>query len=182
MSVEALRSKDAIRDLVLTYARSVDRRDFKTLRTLYHPDAIDDHGGLYSGPAAGYLDWLEQGQMKGLETTNHYVLNHLIALDPTDPTRAEGEVYAVNYHRTRAGDNAPSLDSGAMDLVTAGRYLDKYECRDGAWKFAHRKLVSDWNHLGPTTTDWTRPFEQGSYLGRDDKNDPAWEFFEVLGR
>lgn len=170
-------AKDAIRDLVLTYSRSVDRRDFRTLRTLYHTDAIDDHGGLYSGPASGYIDWLEQGQMKGLEATNHYVLNHLIVIDPENPARAEGEVYAINYHRTRASDDAPS-----MDLVTAGRYLDKYECRDGAWKFAHRKLVSDWNHLGPTTTDWTHAFEQGSHLGRDDKDDPAWRFFEVLGK
>jgi len=40
----------ALQDLVQKYSRAIDRRDFALLRTLYHEDAIEDHGGMFSGP------------------------------------------------------------------------------------------------------------------------------------
>jgi len=34
----------ALRKVVHTYCRAVDRGDFATLRNLYHHDAVDAHG------------------------------------------------------------------------------------------------------------------------------------------
>src|SRR5579859_7021541 len=107
--MQSLLDKDAIRDLVLSYSRAVDRQDFAFLRTLYAEDAMeDDHGGAYSGPFEGYVAWLEE-VMPRLGITNHNVTNHLIAFDGRE--RAQGEVYMIAYHRL------PTEGGGWEDLV-----------------------------------------------------------------
>jgi hypothetical protein len=50
---------------------------------------------------------------------------------------ALGEVYFQAFHRLVA-------DGRERDLFVAGRYVDRYERRDGAWKIAHRSEVNDW--------------------------------------
>lgn len=139
--LQALLDRAAIEELVLSYARAVDRRDFAALRDLYHPDATDDHAGYYKGPAAGFIDWLEEG-MAETGITQHYVCNMLIRL-AEGGARAEGEIYALNYHRM----NGPG---GPADFIAGGRYLDVYEKRaDGIWRFASRTVAPDWSRMVP---------------------------------
>src|SRR5271166_1154589 len=88
--------KIALLDLVQKYSRAIDRRDFALLRTLYHDDATEEHGGMFSGSAAAYIDWLP-GVLAKNETTAHYVVNTLFEIDGD---RAEGETYKINYHRS----------------------------------------------------------------------------------
>ena len=61
----------------------------------------------------------------------HCVLNH--AIDIADDSHATGEVYNVTY-LLRAIDGGRQLDTWW------GRYLDRYECRDGRWAIVHRVL------------------------------------------
>jgi hypothetical protein len=42
--LQTLIDKQALHELVLRYCRACDRRDFALLRSLYHDEAIDDHG------------------------------------------------------------------------------------------------------------------------------------------
>ena len=44
--LQALLDKDAIRDLVTAYCRAADRKDTALMRSLYHPDATEDHGAF----------------------------------------------------------------------------------------------------------------------------------------
>ena len=60
-TLQALADREAIRTLVYAYCRAVDRRDFDWLRTLYHPDAIDDHTPYFNGPASEFIDRLPEG-------------------------------------------------------------------------------------------------------------------------
>jgi len=147
--MQALADKDAIRDLVMSYCRGVDRQDFALLRSLYAPDAVeDDHGGLYSGPAQGYVDWLAE-VMPRLGITSHNVTNHLIALD--GPATGQGEVYCIAYHRMPAGEGAWE------DLVHGMRYLDHYaKGLDGLWRFARRTVTVDWKQIGPCSWEPAR--------------------------
>ena len=43
-TLQTLLDKQALAELVYGYCRACDRRDFALVRTLYHDDAIDDHG------------------------------------------------------------------------------------------------------------------------------------------
>jgi hypothetical protein len=170
--------KDAIRDLVLSYSRAVDRQDFALLRTLYAADAIeDDHGGLYSGPAAGYVDWLAE-VMPRLGITAHCVQNHLIV--PDGEGRAEGEVYMIAYHRM------PAEGGRWTDLVHGMRYLDRYVRREDRWLFLRRTVAVDWKQVGPCHWNPEAPDAGKAAPGTHDGNDPSYRvlshpFFERRG-
>jgi SnoaL-like domain len=163
--LQALLDKQQISELVYTYSRAVDRKDFALLRTLYTEDGFDDHGGLYRGPAAGYVDWLEQA-MGNCDITTHSVNNHLIAL--AGPNRAQGEVYVTAYHRLGDGSG------GYGELIEGLRYLDDYEKRNGVWQFARRTLINDWAQMGVANWDIEHPALQGTPVGRGDADDPSY--------
>ena len=57
-ALQTLIDKQALHELVLRYCRACDRRDFVLLRSLYHDDAIDDHGAMFCGSADEFLVWL----------------------------------------------------------------------------------------------------------------------------
>jgi ketosteroid isomerase-like protein len=166
--IGSLLDKEAIRDLVLSYSRAVDRQDFAFLRTLYTEDAIeDDHGGAYSGSAEGYVDWLEDIMGRVVDNSVHLVHNHMIAL--LGPDRAEGEVYVSGHSRL-------ALDSGAREDLTHGmRYLDHYAKSGGAWRFARRTVIVDWLEAGPTQWAPDRPDTRDAQFGRPGPLDPSYQ-------
>src|ERR1700677_714889 len=53
--IRRLLDEASIRRLLASYCRAVDRGDLTTLRSLYHPDARDDHTGVYSGSVDGFI-------------------------------------------------------------------------------------------------------------------------------
>lgn len=164
--IKTLLDKQAISELVFNYSRAVDRKDFALLRTLYTDDGFDDHGGLYRGPAVGYVDWLEQA-MKNCDITAHSVHNHLIAFAGGD--RAEGEVYVTAYHRLHNGEG------GFNELVEGLRYLDQYRKHEGRWQFARRTLINDWAQVGPAFWDLNDAALRGTPVGRCDAADPSYQ-------
>lgn len=166
--MQALIDKDAIRDLVLSYSRAVDRQDFSLLRTLYTADAMeDDHAGLFSGRAAAYIDWLE-AVMPRLGITTHAVQNHLIALDGAN--NAQGEVYCLAYHRM------PAEGDGWQDLIHGNRYFDHYRKVDGVWRFARRSVTVDWKRTAPST--WDPLALSSAAFGTHDSTDPSYRALE----
>ena len=44
--IRALLDRQAITDALHLYCRAIDRTDEELLASVYHPDAIDDHGIL----------------------------------------------------------------------------------------------------------------------------------------
>jgi len=47
----------ALLDLILRGCREIDRRDPGLLRSLYHPDTIEDHGAMFCG---GFKEFIAQ--------------------------------------------------------------------------------------------------------------------------
>ena len=93
--------------------------------------------------------WLQYVQTyvetKGLERrcTQTEIGNSLIEFDEKDENTAYGEIYFNAYHKT--------IENGVnTDVIIAGRYLDRYEKRDGIWKIAYRSEVNDWSRTEPT--------------------------------
>jgi hypothetical protein len=138
-ALETLIAKDAIRELVLLYSRSIDRKDMALLRTLYTRDATDSHGDSYDGPAEGYFAFIERS-LPHLRYSGHHICNHLISVDGD---QGEGEAYAICYH-VFADDKGNWVE----DLLCA-RYIDRYRREDGRWRFAKRVVRYDYNTRRP---------------------------------
>jgi len=163
-------NKNEIQDLLNLYCRAADRRDHKAMRELYHPDAIDDHGGFFKGLATDFIDKLPEIQAP-MEILHHNITTVNIEIDGN---YAEGEVYVLAFH-TVAGPDGPT------DVLIGGRYLDKYEKREDTWKFSHRAVVADWVKIdSPSSVDLSHPFVDGSHIGCSGRDDPSYKFFDIL--
>lgn len=161
-TLQTLLDKQALHELVLSYCRACDRRDFALLRTLYHDDAIDDHGAMFRGSPDDYVAWLPQ-VMGQFAATAHLLGNALFVVDGD---HAQGELYSVAYHRTHPPQE--------RDIVIGGRYLDRYQRRAGCWRFLRRSLALDWCRVETVDPSWYREFAAGAPAGRTDERDPSY--------
>jgi len=158
MNLQTLIDRAQIQDLIALYCRAIDRRDETILRSIYHEDAIEDRGeGIFYGKAH---DWISQTMpvLPVFELTQHSIANCLIDIDGDSAT---GETYFQAYHRfgeppeTAAGETLEvEWPAAGTEMILAGRYLDRFERRDGTWKIAHRKMVCDWCRTQPVLDDW----------------------------
>jgi hypothetical protein len=162
----------ALRKLVHSYCRAVDRGDFATLRELYHRDAVDAHGEISTGSVDEFLDSLEASRphirsMQHNVTTVNFVI---------DGDRAEGEIYTIATHTFNAGDRD-------VDVIVGGRYLDRYEKRADIWKIIERTIVTDWAHVhDPSSIDLSHPITRGTLKGSPGADDPSRQFFSLFAR
>ena len=170
--LDELLDKQAITELIHAYANAADRHDHDKMRALYHPDAIDDHGHFAKGPAMEFIDKLPEIQ-QAMAILHHNITTVNLKLEGD---RAEGEVYLIAMHQVMAEDRK-------FDVLIGGRYFDKYEKRDGVWKFAHRAIVADWAYpADPSAIDLEHPFLQGAHLGCPGPDDPSYGFFSLFRR
>lgn len=152
-------------ELVHKFARAIDRCDADLVREILHPDATDDHGG-YKGTGADFIPWVME-VLSGMRRTQHMVGNILVEVDGD---RAEGESYFIAHHVLPGGD-------GDRFMVAAGRYLDRFERRDGRWKIAHRHAVYDWSTNVAASDIWDRGNSPGYAFGERGTADPSYPHF-----
>ena len=173
-----------IQELVYRYARAVDRCDWRALRSVYHPDAYDDHGN-YKGGIDGFIESL-QNRHANIEQSMHVVANCIIEFD--GPDSAAVESYFVTYQRVlpQAGEGRRSYlsretlaDDEAMQGQAVGRYVDHVTRRDGVWKVLRRVVVYEVYRGHPTPPggalrdNWT--------ISRRDGTDPIQLLRAKLG-
>lgn len=168
--LEAALSKLEIQDVMMRYARGVDRADEELLKSCYHEDAHEEHGPAYSGPAHAYIEGAV-GRIRQMGSMAHYVCNIHIELDG-DTARVES--YVLTYVRFEK-------DGQDWDTFTGGRTCDRFERRDGEWKIAHRKITFDWNRDTPSNQGWCLGmFDTGHphmRMGRKDRDDLSYQSF-----
>ena len=168
--LERLLARDEIHEVLARYARGVDRADAELLKSCYHADAIEEHGGNYTGNAHEYVDGAvvrirQMGAMQHLLGSSH------IEFDAAGRV-AWVETYVWTFARLRQGD-------ASTDTFTGGRLVDRFERRDGAWRIAHRRTVFDWNRDTPSNEGWCLglfdPSRPGMHLARKDRQDLSYE-------
>lgn len=137
--LDRLLAERAITGVLLTYARAVDRQDWDLLRTVFHPDAIDDHGP-YVGGVDGLVDFLRR-EMAQVDSATHLIGNVLVDHLDADTAQVEATATAVHRHTGR--------DGGLVDLTFSVRYLDRVERREGRWAVASRVVVIDRSRIDP---------------------------------
>lgn len=161
-----LLDKQACVELVYRLARAIDRCDEDLLRSLFHPDATDDHG-VFHGTAAGFADWV-MPVLHGMKRTQHCIANVLIEVDAGT---AFGESYFTAHHAL------PQPEGADLYMVAAGRYLDRFERRDGTWLFAHRQACYDWNAAAPSSDSWDRSAPGAWTFGQRGEADASYANF-----
>jgi hypothetical protein len=158
-AITELLIKQEIRDLMMRYARGVNRLDGKLVKACFHPDATENHGP-YRGEAVAFAEGLEDNLRKGFQFTFHFLGNSLIEIEGN---RASHETYFIGYHRLH-----PEPDGTEKDVLFGGRYLAVNESRNGGpWLIAERTVVHDWSRVDRVTEKWpmTDEFEQGEHQG-----------------
>ncbi|MFV0277873.1 MAG: nuclear transport factor 2 family protein [Parahaliea sp.] len=176
--IDALAAGQAIADahiqikrVLNLYARGWDRRDEEALRSCFWPDSTHEHGG-FKGKSSDFIG----GGLKG--TASVLAMTHIITNETIDlkGDRAVCECYFLAHHRRPRTDDGEGLE----DMFIKGRYLDRFERRDGLWKIAHRHGLSDYstiNRPASSLLDKT-PAEQ---LSGKKPDDPLYAMLASLG-
>lgn len=119
-------------------ARGMDRFDRGLFLSGFHSDALNEAGVMLSGPEQSFdagMQMHEQAQ----KSTLHYLLNHNCDIDGDT---AHTETYFIFVAHNRDDTN----------FATGGRYVDRLERRDGAWKVAFRHTILEWSGSIPHGT------------------------------
>jgi hypothetical protein len=175
--LQALWDRQAIQDCVLRYCRGVDRFDRELILSAFHPDALDEHGKFVGHPDE-FIDWALDQHEKAHLSHQHYVLNHSCELDGDT---AHAETYFMFVSMNRAGK---PLTMGG------GRYVDRFERRNGQWAIAARACLRDWSMMDerPDMNDLSsftstrgllseamRAFMNGGLASARDRSDPSYQ-------
>jgi hypothetical protein len=132
-----LLAKDAIADAILRFARGADRSDLELMRSAYWPDGTDDHGN-FSGNALEFTEFAIE-VLKRFRVTMHFITNTAIAFPTAGQAHAESYFYAYHEH-------LPESDGGpAMVTLVGGRYIDRFEERNGEWRILARVVTMEWS-------------------------------------
>jgi hypothetical protein len=166
-TVDALAQREAIRDILYTHSRALDRLDADLLKQAYWQDAEVDYGA-FKGSAQQFADIIGPALSSAYELTHHLLGQTFIALDGD---KANTETYVCARHL---------LLGAEQELVYTGRYLDQLECRDGQWKIRHRRVVMEWCHR--VAVDDERSSEAFGALskGVQGEQDPSYNLFGKL--
>jgi hypothetical protein len=138
----------ALRLLVDTYARHVDRRDTDAVAALFSAQgrlvahfysSADGSPTVRTGRAE-----IAAALVAGLERylgTTHVVGGQVLDIEGE---RASGETVCLAHH-------VYERDDGRRLLVMAVRYQDEFVREAGTWRFAERQLRLDWRDDRPMT-------------------------------
>jgi hypothetical protein len=166
VTTDALADWIEIHQALMRYCRGIDRGDAELIRSAYHDDGVDRH--FESEPVAA-ADFAAQAVavVDGWKRiTQHHVTNVLIEVDGDT---AAVESYYLGVQPTPREDGTEALSA------IGGRYLDRFERRDGRWAIVDRLVVIDWSREELPGEDWAlvAQFAQG---GRREA-DPSHGFF-----
>lgn len=138
--IRDLIDRQQILDCIHRYCRGLDRLDRELALSAYHCDAYDDHA-YFCGPAAEFIDFTirRHGEEGVTKCHQHYVTNHRVEIDGD---LAHAETYFIYVGTSRLVDPETGLSK-----VTSygGRYLDRFERRNGRWGIADRVCLTEWS-------------------------------------
>ena len=143
MNLDEIAAHLEIQQVLYRYCRGVDRGDAELVASVYHPDAVDAHGawsGLGKDFAAYLVPNMDQVPLIG----QHHITNVLIELQGE---RADVESYFIALHPEATAE-------GASHALVCGRYLDRFERREGRWLIAARQVVLDVSRALTREPDW----------------------------
>lgn len=128
--LERMLDRQDILDALLRFTRGIDRFDRDLFLSAFHDDATIAAGVFVGGPIELY-SWAATMHEHGQSATQHNILNH--TCDISGDT-AHTETYYLFVGRNRDNTN----------WLAGGRYIDRFERRNGEWKIATRSTAIEW--------------------------------------
>ena len=97
--LEQLVAKEAIRDQIYTYCRSLDRIDNELGYSVFAEDSEVDYGPTYKGTGRGFIDMMLD-QHRQMISTSHMMTNIIIKFNEAgDKAVSETYMYAINKYK-----------------------------------------------------------------------------------
>jgi hypothetical protein len=158
--VQYVKDRIAILDCVAKQARGHDRHDAELMTSVYHEDGVDEHGPVVN-PGPAYAEWANKTHAAAFEDHLHNITTHTCEIDGDV---AHCESYVIGTMRAR-GDKTIAL--------MGGRYLDRLERRDGAWRIAVRRCTIEWAFTADGSMMRSGAFK-GFLKGTWDESDPSY--------
>jgi hypothetical protein len=153
-----LLAKQAITERLNDYCRAMDRIDDDLGRSVFHPQALANSGTMFDGTGYGFIDFVHESHSAML-SQNHAISNISIRIDGDT---AGSETYVTMHGRIKGEGDA------IMQIKSLGRYIDRWEKRDGQWRIADRRYL----HV----MDEFRQIAMAAYAteGARDRSDPSY--------
>jgi len=130
--------RSAISDLVYTYAERIDLGDFDGLADLFtHAVVSGGEDFVRKGRdevLAMYVEGTRRYEDNGTPHTKHVTTNLMVDVDEEAGTATARSYFTVLQALP---------DSLALQPIIAGRYHDRFEKVDGAWRFTERRMLVD---------------------------------------
>jgi hypothetical protein len=166
--IRELKARSDIQDALVRFCRGADRGDREMMLSAYHADGWDDHGS-FAGPATEFVDYMIP-VMDQFVWIQHYISNSYIEL-AGDKASVETAVQ-VNMRYEQ--------DGKLFDHLGCGRYLDRFECRDGVWKIARRVTTGDWDRIDEVTARMDGGLVKNLTIGTRDRTDASYALFSPV--
>jgi hypothetical protein len=160
--IQHLTDRQEILDCIVRNSRGNDRFDAELVTSSYHPDGVHELGSEVI-PGLKYGEHANQAHGAMCEQNLHHVTMHSCEIDG-DVAHAESYVIGI------------FLDKGSeTSRILSGRYIDRLEKRDGAWRIMVRRATVEVVLEGAASVLNTPAFRSRGYLkGARDKGDLSY--------
>ena len=129
-------SRAAIEALLYTYAERLDAGDFEGVAALFAHATLGAAGGPAVTGSAAVLALYRASVRRypdGTPRTRHVTTNVVATIDEAAGSATARSSFTVFQQ----------LDDFPLQAIVAGRYHDRFERADGAWRFAERRMHLD---------------------------------------
>jgi hypothetical protein len=114
------------------YCRAMDRCDRDLGKSVFHPDAVADYGAMFKGTGYAFVDSTIDAHYK-LQNHLHRITNVSITVSGSV---AGSEAYVDARLRG-------VINGSLLELYSCGRYIDRWEKRDGRWAISARTYLHE---------------------------------------
>jgi hypothetical protein len=129
LQIDRLVVKEAVETVLCRYSNAIDRGDLEMLKSVYWPEATDDHG-IFVGNAIAFAEFIIP-LLSTMSHTMHRISN--VGIELKDKNTAHVQSYFMSYH-----------EHDTSQTIVGGRYLDQFERRAEEWRILKRVVVMDW--------------------------------------
>jgi len=134
-----------IRDALQRYCFGIDQQNLELAKSAFHEDSIEEHGP-FKGKSIDLVTF-RIPKLAGYDVLVRHLTN--VSVEFIDHDSALSEAYWLAVMR----------QVGQEEWIQSGRYMDRFERRNGEWRIAARLAAMDWWRAEPRNSI---PFLQGA--------------------